>query len=249
MARLFDDASTEYLKISTAAVTTGPYTMSIWFFSDDTDQGGCLLNCSASSPNEYFQLNFREGTADQVRFLRRGSEGTNELRTTTQANDANVWNHAACSDGSGDASPSVYLNGGGKSSNTTERTYSAIDQTEMALNTVSGSEQHKFSGRLAESAIWNVVLSDGEIALLAKGFSPLLFRPQNLVGYWPLIRDDDQDRVGDLNMTAFNTPTVSAHPPNIIYPAPPFISYPVAAVAGNAMPMAMHQYRMRRVAA
>jgi len=92
-----------------------------------------------------------------------------------------------------------------------------------------------FSGRIAEPAVWDVSLSDDEIALLAKGFSPLFFRPQNLAAYWPLIAlEDINDRIGGFNMTAVNTPVTADHMPKIIYPAPTLINYPAAAAAVHA---------------
>ena len=72
------------------------------------------------------------------------------------------------------------------------------------------------SGSIAEPAVWNVVLTDAEVAILGAGFSPLFVRPQNLVFYPDLIRGLN-DKVGGLTLTANGT-VVSAHPP-IIYPA------------------------------
>lgn len=37
-------------------------------------------------------------------------------------------------------------------------------------------------------AIWDVALSDAEVALLSRGASPMLVRPEALVEYWPMIR-------------------------------------------------------------
>lgn len=44
---------------------------------------------------------------------------------------------------------------------------------------------------------WNVELTEDEIALIYSGVPPLPVRPQNLVAYWPLIRDDGQDRISE----------------------------------------------------
>jgi hypothetical protein len=83
--------------------------------------------------------------------------------------------------------------------------------------------------------------------MLAAGFSPLFVRPQSLVAYWPLIRDNDNDIVGGYDMTAYNTPTVAAHPP-VIYPVSPHVTYFAgAAPEGDALPMAMQYYHRRRV--
>jgi hypothetical protein len=46
----------------------------------------------------------------------------------------------------------------------------------------------KFTGSVAEAALWNAAPSDAEIAVLAASFSLLFVKPGNLVAYWPLIR-------------------------------------------------------------
>lgn len=86
-----------------------------------------------------------------------------------------------------------------------------------------------YTGIFGELGIWNVALDAVEWAALAKGVSPLLIRPQGLVGYWPLIRGLKNRFAGD-NMTASGTSIVSHFP--IIYPARPQI-YAVPTVGGG----------------
>lgn len=64
-------------------------------------------------------------------------------------------------------------------------------------------------GDLAEVAIWSVVLSDGEIASLGKGFCANRIRPQNLLSNSRLIRGltDVKGR-----STASGTTTAASHP-------------------------------------
>jgi len=76
----------------------------------------------------------------------------------------------------------------------------------------------EIDGQMAEIAIWNIKLIDEEIVSLAKGFSPLFIRPQNLIAYWPLIRRLN-DKINGLNGTATGT-TVVSHP-RMIYPTKP----------------------------
>ena len=77
--------------------------------------------------------------------------------------------------------------------------------------------------------------------MLARGYSPLFVRPQNLVAYWPLIRDEDQDRVGGYDMAAYNTPSVAAHPP-IIYSAQLHIPAPASIDLGGGQMTLMRGY-------
>lgn len=90
-----------------------------------------------------------------------------------------------------------------------------------------------FNGRLAEVAVWikNNAADDGseptvpEIVALAKGFSPLTVKPQNLTFYAPLVRAV-QDVRGGRTLTATGSPTVADHC-RVIYPhkriAVPFV--------------------------
>ena len=43
------------------------------------------------------------------------------------------------------------------------------------------------TGDLAEAAVWNVALTDAEVAALARGIHPFLIRPDALVAYWPIL--------------------------------------------------------------
>jgi concanavalin A-like lectin/glucanase superfamily protein len=70
-------------------------------------------------------------------------------------------------------------------------------------------------GTVAEAALWNVVLTAGEIAAIQKGFSPALIRPQSLVDYWPLTRDLSVVKGGAIS--AVNSPVVENHP-RVYYP-------------------------------
>jgi hypothetical protein len=42
-------------------------------------------------------------------------------------------------------------------------------------------------GQIAHPAIWNVALTDAEVAMLGAGISPLRVRPQSLVMYLPYL--------------------------------------------------------------
>ena len=227
MARLFDDASNEYLNITSPAVTAVPFTMAAWFYSDDIDNPGVIMSVAdIGSANNYFWLAAQgSGVGNPVRVTARGTTARHADTSTAWLED--TWHHA-CGVFAAADDRRAFLDGGGKGTETTSEIPSGLDNTEIG-RVGDSSPTLEFSGRIAEAAIWNIALSDAEVALLAKGFSPLFFHPESIVAYWPLIRDDDQDRVGDFNMTAFNTPSVAEHPPNIIYPAPPFISYPSGA--------------------
>lgn len=75
----------------------------------------------------------------------------------------------------------------------------------------SGSPVQVMNGLISELGIWNVVLTDAEIASLAAGFTPDQIRPQSLQFYAPLVRDLIDVR-GGRAITNVNGATVSTHP-------------------------------------
>ena len=76
---------------------------------------------------------------------------------------------------------------------------------------VRGNVSGFYNGQAAEVGIWNVALTDAEIASLADGMTCDKVRPQSLVFYAPLIRDL-QDVRGGLTITNNNGATVANHP-------------------------------------
>lgn len=92
-------------------------------------------------------------------------------------------------------------------------------------------------GAIAEVGIWNVALSDSDVALLAKGVSPLMVHPESLVFYAPLIGQysPEIELRSARNLTLTGTPTQSAHPPIFYIPhrESPFHAVAVAGGGGT----------------
>ena len=218
MARAFDDGSTQFLlNTSVAVVSAAPCTMAAWFNTDDSAKDA-LLAVSNYSPGSFngFWLVLDEYDYVQAR-LYDGSIG-NATSSTTYS--LNTWHHA-CAVFAANNNRSAYLDGGNKGTDTSTHTPSGLENTSIgAILYNEGPGDWLISGSIAEAGIWNVALSDAEVALLAKGYSPLFVRPQNLVFYAPLIRDEDIDIVGGLALTPYNSPTVAPHPP-VVYPSQP----------------------------
>lgn len=230
MARLFDDGSNEYLVNANAALSAFPLSFSAWVYPDDTAIM-TIMGIFDSGAGDFARLLLHtSGTA--VRLQVSGGSGANTSTSWTQ----DAWNHCAgVLNGSGAGDLTVYLDGGGADTdNGGGSTPGNWDSTEVGVLNNGGARSQYMSGRIGEAGLWNASLTAAEVAILAAGYSPLFVRPQSLVAYWPLIRDEDQDRVGGFDMTPTNGPTVADHPP-IIYPAPPvfFSQAAAAAPAGN----------------
>lgn len=229
MARQFTRASSEYLEIDSAVVTAAPFTVACWFFLDSVSVNSTFISIPDKDVNtHYFVLNFEN--AGLVRWRVRADGFA--TADTTAGPSISTWHHTVAVEAASN-DHSVYLDGGNVGTNTVSRAPTGVDRTSIGRHGAATPGQY-MGGRLAECGIWNAALNADEISSLAAGYSPLFVRPQSLVAYWPLIRDEDQDRVGGFDLTAFNTPTISDHPP-IIYPASPLLSHFTPTVAGAIM--------------
>ena len=202
------NGSDQCVKADSAAVTAVPMTFSAFFNPDNITSSLSIIVLSDKNSNQVSYALLAAGAI--VKDPVRAQHGNEFTASTTTGFIAEAWQHAA---GSFEASNarSVFLNGGNKGENTSNTSaylpnVTNIGRIERAVNS-----PHFFDGFLSEAAIWNVVLTDSEIASLAKGFSPRRIRPQSLVFYAPLLRNLQDLRKG-LALTAVNSPTVAAHP-------------------------------------
>lgn len=249
MARKFIRASDQYLMHDAAALTAPPITMAGWMYPIDDSEVLYGIGCLGYSGNyyDYYSLEWRPGGPD-VRVVVRNATSA-KAATTTAGPTLNQWNHVAGIFASS-ISRSVFLNGGNKGQNTDSLVVGHVPNLTGigAQVRISSQDWFQFDGYLAEFGLWNVALTDEEVAVLAAGYSPLFVRPQNLVGYWPLIRKgsiiDNPDIVGRYDMTDYNGPSDASHC-RIIYPGEVFVGEgkPEVGVA-----VLMQHYRKMRVA-
>ena len=121
---------------------------------------------------------------------------------------ANTWFHL-CGVFTSVSSRSLYVNGSLINTNT-NTVGSSNSYTRITIG-ANHAETFFAAAQIAEVGIWNVTLTQPEIASLAKGVTCNKIRPQNLVFYAPLIRDL-QDTKGGRIITPVNNPIVAAHP-------------------------------------
>lgn len=233
MARLFDDGSSEYLNVdNNLGITDFPYTISAWFRSnDDTAEGTIAWIGDKDSGVEYGEI-VASGAlyGDVIAAANRSTAGGLDAATTSTQFTVDTWHHA-CGVFTNATSRAAFIDGGSKGTNATNISPSGYDRLSVGRR-ADATPQYFFSGDVCEVAVWNVALTDVEVAQLGAGYSPLFIRPESLVGYWPLIRGLE-DRISSLSLTASGT-AVSEQYPNIIRPALILPSYPTEVVAGNA---------------
>ena len=223
MARLFNDAASHSLLYSGAVVSAAPCTFASWMRTNDLGVSQTIVSVGDSSKtNNYKRLSWSQG---QNAIIAQEAAGGSVFAATTAAATANTWHHAVAAFDSSSPYQIAWLDGGNKGTSTSDKTPSGIDQTGIGA-WARGSPTQYFSGDLAEAAIWNVVLTDAEVAMLALGLCPLFVRPANLVGYWPIIGrySPEIDLVGGFDMTVTGA-TVSNHP-RIIRPSAQIFQFP-----------------------
>jgi hypothetical protein len=216
MARNFNGTD-GYLHVATAVATAAPMTMVCWFRKTGTASSARELVClsDASTNIQFFNLSAGDG-ANAVVYSTAYSGGPWDPAVATANFSADQWHHAAAVFVSS-SQRHVYLDGANKGSSSAVVVPTGQDHTSIG-RIVFSSPSDYFAGDIAEVAIWNAALTDAEIAVLARGFSPLclLNRLPNLVLYQDLIRPLDHPGIGPA-LTATGVTTVATHP-RIVYP-------------------------------
>jgi hypothetical protein len=235
MARQFNGSNTR-IRLESAVVSAAPFTMACWFNVTDALHTLMYLGDKDSDDNRYV-LNARGDLTDQVEFIARTTANT-AVSTAPGAYTPGVWTHACGVEGSA-TDHRVYINGGNKGSSTTSRVPTGMDRTTVGVRD-SLTNNGFTDGRIAEAVIWNVALTDAEVAIISRpGFPMHRYRPESIKLYWRLgVGSPEPDWSGNGNNgTLVNAPTIADH----VGVAPPFgydIWSPRSAAAISATPSA-----------
>ena len=241
MARLFDDASSEYLERGDACgISAYPVTMACWFYGDDNSVNIVMMSLGNTVGTGVLHLMVRNPPDSDLLAFAENDSAVSAFALTSTDWSVNIWHHGTVVFASA-TDRRVFLDGGGKGTNATNIAWGTQNRTEIGSRRRDNVNEAFFSGSIAEAGIWNIALTDAEAAILAAGYSPLFVQPQNLVAYWPLVRGLT-DPVGGYDMTASGT-TVSAHP-RIIRPVMPMLGLHIAAAGVNRIPIIDHHNRM-----
>jgi hypothetical protein len=235
MSRYFTAADTEYLGVGSTPITAAPFTIAAWVYPVANAWMTIFSFGDVDVADQYWSLERFQQTA-----YYRARAGASTVVQTTDTTAENVWVHF-CAVETSNVSRAVFIDGGDKTTDVTDRSPAGADNMKIGVSPDS-TPQAYMDGRVAELGFWNVALTDSEVATLAIGVSPLMIRPASLAAYWPLIRDEDQDRIGGYDMTAFNAPTVAAHMPKLLLPRPALYVPGAAAAAPAAAIMNQMQF-------
>lgn len=214
-------------------------TMACWFYAPDVTGNNFLMSVadvSVGNRNHYLGA-LGAVAGDPVRAF--SNDGTaNGSADTSTSYSANTW-HLAVGVWNGAASRTAYLDGGGKVTNTTSVSPTGLDTVGIGA-LYDNIPNYSPDIIIAEPAIWDIALSDAEVAELAVSVSPLMVRPDGLV-FHPSLRRNITDDVGGLVLSIAGTPVVSEHPGNIIYPQYKNLWTPQSVVIGSPWYHHVHQ--------
>ncbi len=192
-------------------VTAAPFTFCAWAQVPDSpaDHAVFFLGSSVTALNNWNLLFHATGV---LRY--RITSGAATVNVDNGAFATDTWHHVAITEHASD-DHRVFLDGGPPTTNAVAVTPAGVDRTTIGRQDDS-TPTNAFDGFIGHGALWNVALSDAEIASLANpGVSPLRMRRDSLVAYWPLNGQSPEiDIVGRKDLTLFGAPTVAEEPPN-----------------------------------
>lgn len=211
MSRVFTAASSEWLDVAEAPVTTYPFSVS--FFFRPTTVGAAqtmfwLGNTAVA--NDYFSVEL--DATDHLIIHARDGVGSNELTPTVATVTVNTWHHAMAIFESA-TSRRISLDGGVEASGTDNITPDNTNGLAFGRHSTSAPGSY-YDGHLMWAAIWDVAFANGEYEILSERKCPLYFRRDNLVDFYLLINSEDVDVVNRRALTANNTPTTSTNNPS-----------------------------------
>ncbi len=191
---------------SSTPITAYPFTFAAWVQSSDITTGNEIVVLTELPSGDSHQLIQAIGGTVRVSSVD-FTVGSGTANSTASMSN-NTWSHA-CGVFSAANSRSAYLNGGNKETDTNNinANMAGMDEIEIGFFRAVGSDRNL---DIAEVGIWDVALSDEEVAALGHGYSCHLIRPQNLIHHMPLMRGS-QDFKGDLSENG--TVNVASHPP------------------------------------
>ena len=201
----FDRNLSQRLEVTSAPVTSPPLTLCCWYQMRIIDVlyfSGAVTIGTQNGIDRYSL--FLNSTAINVAAVAQSASAAAVARSSAGPTAANTWCHAAAVFSS-TTSRTAYFNGENSGTNTDAVTVNTPNNTVIGARYSTSIGAFHY-GLLAEVGVWSAVLTQPEIASLAKGMTCNLVRPQSLVFYAPLIRNL-QDIKGGLTLTNNNTAT------------------------------------------
>lgn len=230
MSTVLDATVPDYYKTTVPVPPSQPFSFACWFYPTDLSADMQLMSIGDASTTTQFHRLLHTGT-DLLTWQSKSSATATRFGSTVKINK---WQHVVGTfmGASAGAVSQMYYNGVDEGINGTAKDPTGLDTIGIGVLAISGFAA-RYTGRLAECAVYNDELDGDDAAALAAGYSPLLVRRDNLYVYRSFIREG-YDLINGRVWTEVGTPSVGDHP-RIIYPKRQMSSFPTAAGGGDTI--------------
>lgn len=228
MARSFVQPNSRSLVVNQAAVTAHPFTLACWFRSYDLTIDSVLMWVGDKDAPYYWCALYAYGAdaGDPVGAFNHSyaaGGAPNQRALTTSGFSLQTWHHA-CGVFVNNSERHAYIDGGSKGSDLNAAgVVSNHDRTAVGAARDSTPTNYA-SAAIAEAAIWDVALTDAEVAALARGINARYLRVANLKMYVPLwgFSDPEPDlSQNGINLGLSNNPPQVDHAPVTLFTRKP----------------------------
>lgn len=215
MSRTFNGSTGTYLSSSALVVSAYPFTFACWCRTNDVTNRKTLFCLNDSTTNSNYQQVLIGGNVANDPVLAESGAFT-ATSTAGFSGSTGIWGHAAAVYASATDRRAFY-NGGNKGTQTSSYPWpAATNQSTIGMFRGVGSF-NPWNGDIAWACVWNVALSDEEIAALGtlgRAVHPSAIRPSAIVDLWECIESTGNEvpRIGTDTMTETGTVTVSESP-------------------------------------
>ena len=210
-SRDFDKASDQYLESTSAIRTTLPLSVCTWARTEsDTDDFQTVWGIGQAGVDENFRARLRM-TSPKIECEADGAAGSGSADIPAVPS-VNTWFQLCCVFSS--TAVTGYLNGGNKTVDVSTFGPTGLDSTWIA-QLDDGSPDDRLDGDAGHTCVYDIELTDQDVATLANGFSCLKYKRANLIGYYPANGQSPEPNVigTGFNMSLINAPTVDEEPP------------------------------------
>jgi hypothetical protein len=175
------NGTSNYMELGSPAVTTTPCTFAAWFNASALVDAQQVVTVGGSTAR--LGINDSGTATDKMAAYTNNTTLTQRVANAPTTYSTGAWYHVAGVFAS-DTSRTCYQDGVAGTANTLSHTLTTVTKTTIGMRYSSGSRGQFFSGKIAHVAIWNIALSDAEIASLATpGTLPSSIQSGNLVFY------------------------------------------------------------------
>jgi len=222
MARSFNGSS-DLINCGTSSILnpnggSASMTASIWAYATSFPNAYNAVMGRSDGVNHYYVLQPKSTGKLALYYIDNLGAGQSYDGTGSNTLSTGIWYHLAFTIGSGGGTSGAngcqgFVNGAIDGGNST----ATGGITTISASTCLGSDNHgaNWAGRLADAAIWNVILTPIEIAALAKGIRPKSIRRTALLGYWPVdgLQSPEPDLSGNVNNGTLTGTSAAFGPP------------------------------------